>query len=92
MPDDDAPDLSTFPTGLDIPDQLTAQAADTTVETQNFTFCILFLGRPWHTMPVSAPDYELAVLTISQLVQLFNQTLERMGYPPNCCSWRDGSC
>ena len=87
MPDD----FSGPPPNLDIPTSLTADSTDTTIQMQNFVFCILYSNAPYKTQPLSAPDYNGAVLTISQIVNLLNQQAANMGYPPNF-SYRDGSC
>ena len=91
-------DLSTFPSDVQLPSELTANASgdgnlDTGVTMLPFPFCILFAGRPVGTQTVFAPSPELAATTVDQYVsQVLNPILERMGYPPNSCSWRAGAC
>ena len=98
MTDDTTVDLSTFPTDVDIPSELTADQSgagnlDTGVTMLPFPFCILFAGRPWGTATVNAPSPELAATTVDQYVsQVLNPALERLKYPPNICSWRAGAC
>jgi len=104
---DDPTDLNTLPSDIDVqsivdsavsqqpvPD---AQPADTTdgttaIQTISFPFCLQFNGRPWQSIIVAAPSPELAALTVSQVVQLINEQLVRMGYPPNLCTAVSGSC
>jgi hypothetical protein len=98
MADDTAVDLTTFPGGVDLPSELTAdQSGDGSLDTGAtmlpFQFCILFAGRPWGTLPVNAPSPELAATTVDQFVrQVLNPGLVRAGYPPNICSWSAGAC
>ena len=92
-----APDLSSFPTDVDLPSDLTAgedaDGADASDQMISFPFCLQFAGRPWTTIPVAAPSPELAAATIDQFVnQVLNPKLVQMGYPPNICSWRSGAC
>jgi hypothetical protein len=98
MADDIAVDQTTFPSGVDIPSDLTADTSgdvslDTGVTMIPFPFCILFAGRPWTSITVAAPSPELAATTVDQFVQqLLNPQLVRIGYPPNSCSWNSGAC
>ena len=96
MADDSEIDLSTFPTGVDIPSTLEAPgggAGDTAIVMIPFMFCLLFAGRAWMTVPVNAPSPEDAATTMDQFVrQVANPTLVRMGYPANICSWSAGAC
>ena len=91
------PDLSVFPSGIELPSNLTAevdsQAQDTGIQMIPFPFCLLFANRPWGTLTVAAPSPELAASTTDQFVQqVVNPKLQQMGYPPNICSWRSGPC
>ena len=97
MPDDSEIDLSAFPLGVDFPSTLEAgvgeNGADAAVAMIPFPFCLLFAGRPWVTLTVSAPSPGAAATTMDQFVrQVANPTLARMGYPANVCSWSAGAC
>lgn len=96
MADDTAVDLSTFP-DVEFSTQLTAddsrESTDAAVQMIPFPFCLLFANRPWTTITVAAPDPQSAASTMDQFVtQVVNPTLQRMGYPPNICSWNAGAC
>jgi hypothetical protein len=97
MTDDSGIDLSDFPSGMDFPSTLEAPAGeggtDAAVTMIPFPFCLLFAGRPWVTLTVSAPGPGDAATTMDQFVQqVANPTLVRMGYPPNICSASAGAC
>ncbi len=103
----DPSDLTTLPTDIDISsivDGVTSQQPASETQTEDsisggtlnemvsFQFCLRFNGQPWQTIVVAAPSPELAALTVSQIVQLINDQLVRMGYPPNLCTASSGSC
>jgi hypothetical protein len=96
MADDSPPDLSTFPSDISVPSNLTADqvsgALDTGVQFTPFPFCLLFASRPWQTITVAAPSPEAAASTTDQFVQRLNGTLASLGYPPNVCTWNSGAC
>ncbi len=96
MADDSDIDLSTFPSGVDFPSTLEAPAGEGGAEAVSmmpFPFCLLFAGRPWVTLTVSAPGPSEAAATMDQFVrQVANPTLVRMRYPPDMCSWSAGAC
>jgi hypothetical protein len=88
-------DLSTFP-NIEIPSNLSSHGSqepqELSVQLIPFPFCLAFNGRAWQTIIVSAPSVQAAVVTMDQLVQTVNTTLERLGYPPNICSSASGAC
>jgi len=86
-------DFENFPSDIEIPAQLVSSDAEDLAQ-QNivFQFCLLFMGRSVQTVPVAAPSPEEAALTMRQFVDQINAGLERMGYPPNCCSMASGAC
>jgi hypothetical protein len=93
-------DLSTSvpPSGIDVPDSLTAatdengQALDSAVQMIPFPFCLTYQGSAWQqTIVVAAPSPEAASLTLSQLVQRLNAQAASMGYPPGYAG-ASGAC
>ena len=90
-------DTSVFPADVEIPAGLTADedrgGQNAGVQMLQFSFCLLFAGRAWVSIPVAAPSPEGAAATMDQFVgQVLNPQLARMGYPPDICSWRAGAC
>ena len=96
---DDPSDVNTPPTDIDIDSIVAAavsqqagrgaQAMDTTtdggaIQAIPFPFCLLYNGRPWHPITIAAPSPDLAAMTVSQIVQLLNDQLVRMGYAALC--------
>ncbi len=104
---DDPTDLNVLPSDIDVQsivDGVTSQqpasneqAEDSStgvsvIQAVSFPYCLQFNGQPWQSIVVAAPSPELAAVTVSQIVQLINDELVKMGYPPNLCSAVSGSC
>lgn len=84
------------PPDIEIPPVVYADGSDSQLDTSNLNacweFCIRFLGRPWGSIQGCGPSPEAVAMSLDQLVQRLNQTLQQMHYPPNCVSWTSGAC
>jgi len=59
-----------------------SQTDSTTVSNISFTFCLKYQGRPWRSVVFAAPDADLAILTVNQIVNRLNEIAIANGFPP----------
>ncbi|MEU7001486.1 hypothetical protein [Nonomuraea sp. NPDC046570] len=88
---DQEPDLETLP-DVEIPGRLPEEGDVAVTQLPVWETCLLFRGRPWQTIPISAESPEDAALIMDAFVAKINAILVQRRYPPGTCTWTANAC